>query len=435
MLVPSWLSNLLTVDVLLQIGAFALAMMLGAPLGALLGRLVSLLQARAVSWEAARRLVWLPALLTSARKLLYPLAVLLLVNAGISALGSAGRPTALLVWLGFFVTLWLAYRLAALFVDLRMQPEHAGTWKHQILRPIVYGVAVMHALGLLDDVLEFGLRPSADILITLRSLLLGGLIIYGFMVLSRTSRTFLRERFLPRTGMDTALVQVLSTLAAYLVLVVGVLIGLGTIGINLTTLTVIAGGVSVGLGFGLQALFNNFVSGFILLSERSLVPGDVVSIDGHVGKVEDITLRTTQIRTIENIEFIVPNGHFLDNVVINFTRDTRKIQIHIEVSANYDRSPHEVMEALREAGDHPAALAGTPPAVLILELGEHLARYRLSVWIEDPLSQDRVRSEVLLRVWDLFQARGITLNAPDPLLRLETPGVLLAPSQEHTAGA
>jgi len=425
MLLPSWLADLLTLDVLLQYGAFALTFVLGLPTSALVARLLMLAEARAAAWPPLKRVPWLAASFMSLRKLAYPLAVLLLCNVAVGALENAGRPTLILSWLSFFVALWVVYRLLATLIDLHMRPEHAHTWKYQILRPLIWLTALLHGLGLLDNVLEFGLQPSADVLITLRSVLLGGIIIYGFMFLSRNARSFLRESFLPRTGMDTALTQVLSTLASYTILVAGILVGLGTIGINLTTLTVIAGGVSVGLGFGLQSLFNNFVSGFILLSERSLVPGDVVRIEDRVGVVEDITLRTTQIRTDDNIEYIVPNGHFLDSIVTNYTRDTRKIQIHIAVAATYETSPQLVIAALRDAGEHPATIPDQPCDVLVTEFGESMIHYRLLVWIDEPLAQDRVTSDLRLRIWDIFQQRGIAMTPPDPVLRLEPPSLIL----------
>ena len=132
-------------------------------------------------------------------------------------------------------------------------------------------------------------------------------------------RRLLGETILPRAGVDPAVNQVVTTFTGYGIVVGGLVLALTVMGVNLTALTVIIGGLSVGLGFGLQELINNFVSGFILLTERSLAPGDVIEVDENIGTVQKIGLRTMLITTPDDVELIIPNGHLLGSTVKSFT--------------------------------------------------------------------------------------------------------------------
>lgn len=210
-------------------------------------------------------------------------------------------PHHLLAWFVPLFGLWLIYRLLRALVTLRLSPKQAKILGEQILRPFFGLIIILQIVGLLDDLLNISFHPSEGIAITLRSLVSGIVIFYIFFVVGRYARTFLKETALPRAGTDPALNHVIATLTSYALIVVGLLLSLSTIGINLTTLTVILGGLSVGIGFGLQELINNFISGFVLLFERTISPGDVVEIDDLVGTVEDVGMRSMQVRTIDNI--------------------------------------------------------------------------------------------------------------------------------------
>ncbi len=123
----------------------------------------------------------------------------------------------------------------------------------------------------------------------------------------------------------------LATFVAYAVLIGGLLVSLSLIGIDLTAFTIILGGLSVGFGFGMQDVISNFVSGFILLFERSIGPGDIVEIEGNVGEVREVGIRSMRIRTNDNVELIVPNTTFLTNIVTTYTRGDRRVRVRVPV--------------------------------------------------------------------------------------------------------
>ena len=192
-------------------------------------------------------------------------------------------------------------------------------WGKQILRPLILLLIFLQLTGLLDNLLELRLSSSEDVRLTLESVILGILILLFFLFLNRVARRLLGETILPRAGVDAAVNQVVTTFTGYGIVVGGLVLALTVMGVNLTALTVIIGGLSVGLGFGLQELINNFVSGFILLTERSLAPGDVIEVDENIGTVQKIGLRTMLITTPDDVELIIPNGHLLGSTVKSYT--------------------------------------------------------------------------------------------------------------------
>ena len=154
-------------------------------------------------------------------------------------------------------------------------------------------------------------------------------------------------------------------------------------------------------GFGLQELINNFVSGFILLTERSLAPGDVIEVDDNIGTVQRIGLRTMQIVTPDDVELIIPNGHLLGSTVKSYTHHSPEMRVHVVVSAAADRDPREVQAALVAAAQHPEVLAAPAPLALLVDLEGDTIRYDLEFWIPQPARAPYVTSDVRRRVWEL----------------------------------
>ncbi len=247
-------------------------------------------------------------------------------------------------------------------------------------------------------------------------MLLGLFILVLFLFLNRVTRRLLAETILPRAGVDAAVNQVVTTFTGYAIVVGGLVLALTVMGINLTALTVIIGGLSVGLGFGLQELINNFVSGFILLTERSLAPGDVIEVDDNIGQVQKIGLRTMLITTPDDVELIIPNGHLLGSTVKSYTHRSPEMRVHVGVSAAAAHSPVEVQATLLDAAQHPEVLATPEPIALLLELEGDTVRYDLEFWIAQPVRAPYVCSDVRRRIWELFTAREIAMSAPQDVV-------------------
>lgn len=424
--INEFLRQLLTIDFLLQVGIFLLVLLAAYVTRNLLRRQVEKVEARLRQVGIlAQQFPWTMDLLVALSAAIFPLVVWLLGTIGAGILGSIDRPANILAWIIPLFGLLAAYLFIGKLFDLNMSPERARVWHYQILRPLVLILAFLHATGLLDDLLGLRLSPSQGVLLTLRSVILGLAVLILFFWLSRIARRFLGETLLPRAGVEPAVNQVISTFTGYGLVVAGFILALSVMGINITTLTVIAGGLAVGIGFGLQELINNFISGFILLTERSLAPGDVIEVDGNIGKVQGIGLRTMQITTPDDIELIIPNGHLLGSIVTSYTHKSPEMRVHIAVMAEVDKNPRQVQAAmLAAAAEHPEVLKEPPPQALVVEFEGDTIRYDLELWIKDPIRGPYITSDIRVRIWELFEQHSISMAPPQDVLLLnsENPG-------------
>ncbi len=343
------------------------------------------------------------------RGVLRPMVAWLLMRLGVVVLDQIGRPSSLLLWLSGFFLIWLLYRLAHAIMTLWMPLETAERITNRIIRPIAIIIALVHTSGLLDEFLDLGFTIQTA-RITLGAIIAALAVFVLGIVASRTSRSWLQNSFLPNAGMDASLSAVLATLASYLVLVAGLFAALIVAGFDLTGLTVILGGLSVGLAFGLQDVIANFVSGFILLFERSVAHGDVIGIEDEFGVVQDVGIRATVVRTVKDVELIVPNSSLLTNVVTNYSRgENRSIRLEIAVFTYYDKNPTLVREAMMTAAGRVDGLAEKPaPYVEFQAFGaDRTNEFTLEVWIDDIGEFDEISSDLRFYIWEEMEQRGL----------------------------
>src|SRR5213595_3428112 len=214
----------------------------------------------------------------------------------------------------------------------------------------------------------------------LQIFLLVALLVAVFWISSHTKR-FLFNRFLVNSGLDRALQYAIAQIIANVVLVVGVLIVLENTGIHLGALEVFAGAVGVGVGFGLQNIASNFISGLVILAERPITIGDRVEVAGVVGQVQQIHARSTVIVTNDNIAMIVPNTKFIDSPVTNWTYGDPRVRFRIPVGVAYGSDVNKVREALIAAGQsNPQVLRDPAPSVFLTRFGENGFDFELVVW-------------------------------------------------------
>src|SRR5213080_3124541 len=214
----------------------------------------------------------------------------------------------------------------------------------------------------------------------LQIFLLVALLVAVFWISSRTKR-FLFNRFLVNSGLDRALQYAIAQIISNVVLVVGVLIVLENTGIHLGALAVFAGAVGVGVGFGLQNIASNFISGLVILAERPITIGDRVEVAGITGQVERIRARSTVIRTNDNISMIVPNTKFIDSPVTNWTYSDRRVRFRLPVGVAYGSDVTKVREALIAAArEHPATLKDPAPDAFLEKFGHSTIDFQLVVW-------------------------------------------------------
>jgi small-conductance mechanosensitive channel len=381
------------------------------------------------------KMVWPHKFIGVMRSIALPLTVKVLDELALALFRTAPVNISLLEVASRLITLWIIYRLGQALLKENLTYERAYFWSQKVLRPLLLFVAVLWVLGLLTPLLAWGVTlGQSDFKITIGSLIFGTVTMLAFIFLAGGIRHFFKDVFLPQAGAEPALTQAISALVSYAFVIVGVGLALNVMGIDLTILTVIAGGLSVGLGFGLQEIINNFISGFILLFERSLGPGDVIQIADNVGVVQNVAIRSVTIKTRDDIELIVPNSYFLTEIVTNLTRSKYVVRTHIAVSVSYKANPREVEAALFEAAaKHPQALATPSPRVRLEGFGDNGFEFELLVWTDQVERLPGFKSDMRHYIWEALTTRHIEIPFPQRDVHLPTglPWAELTPTSKN----
>jgi small-conductance mechanosensitive channel len=232
----------------------------------------------------------------------------------------------------------------------------------------------------------------------------------AFLV-SRFVRFLLDEDIYPRIHLKRGLTYAISTMLHYVILIIGFFAGIAALGVDMTRVTILAGAFSVGVGFGLQNIFNNFVSGLILLFERPINIGDMVQIDDASGLVEHIGIRASIIRTLNGSEIIVPNGKLISERLTNWTLSNRRRNIELSISVARDADPSRVIALLEHtATAHPLITDDPPPQALVVSLGSDSLGFELRAWTDRIEQWMQVRSELAIAVNTALAAEKIPLR-------------------------
>ena len=201
-----------------------------------------------------------------------------------------------------------------------------------------------------------------------------------------------------------------------------ILFGLSTVGIDLTAFAVVGGAIGVGIGFGLQKIFSNFISGFILLLDKSIKPGDTINVAGQYGRVETLSARYVSVITRDGIEHLIPNEEMIINRVENWSYSHDNIRLRIPIGIHYKSDLDKAIELCLKAAKNVKRVMTLPkPACLIKGFGDNSIDLEIRIWIIDPMNGcANVRSEVLIQVWRLFQEHGVEIPYPQRDLHLRT---------------
>jgi len=237
-----------------------------------------------------------------------------------------------------------------------------------------------------------------------------------------------------RKSVDRGVLDAIKKLIHYGVILFGFLIALSFLGMNLQHFVIVLGALGVGIGFGLQDIVNNFLSGIILLFERPVKVGDGILVDGEYGTVKHIGLRSTIVETLDQSELIVPNSQMISQKVTNWTLSTRRVRVVIEVGVAYGSNLEQVRAILKEVGDqHPEVLDDPQPAPLFIEFGESSLNFELRLWINNIDNRPRIKNEALLSVDRRFREAGIEISFPQRDLHLRSVASGIFPTQSESA--
>jgi small-conductance mechanosensitive channel len=250
------------------------------------------------------------------------------------------------------------------------------------------------------------------------------LVIVVAFVVARFLRRMLRTRLLIHTKMDAGMQYLISRIFGYAVLVLGLIIGLESIGVNLSSLTVLGGALGVGIGFGLQNVVHNFVSGLIIMGERSIQIGDRIEVGNTLGRVTRIGARAAEIQTNDNIAIIVPNSEFVSGRVINWSHaGDQQVRLRLPVGVAYGSEPRVVERLLIEvATANPNVLKEPAPTVVFREFGESALNFELRVWTITMMERPgALKSELNFAICDTFKQHGIEIPFPQRDLHVKEP--------------
>ncbi|CBN56566.1 MULTISPECIES: cyclic nucleotide-binding domain-containing protein [Kamptonema] len=247
-------------------------------------------------------------------------------------------------------------------------------------------------------------------------------LVLGVLIVSRVLSEWIKRGLLVRMKLDRGSREAIAALSSYILAGCGLIIVLQSEGINLKSLTVIAGVVGIGFGFGLQNLASNFISGITLLFEHQIRVGDFVEIDNLLGTVENISIRSTIIRTIDGLFVIVPNIKFVENNIINWSYKDPKCRIRVPVGVAYGTDPLLVTEVLLVAARmEPNVLSHPSPKVWFQKFGDSALNFELLVWIDHPQESDQIKSALNFLIEHELRNRGIEIPFPQQDLWLRNP--------------
>lgn len=283
-------------------------------------------------------------------------------------------------------------------------------------------LAALSIIGQLDPVVEAldsvsivlgGLRLTPLLLIKFGALLLLAL------WLTSLASNFIEGRITRSSDLTPSVQVLLIKMIRIGLMVFAITVAISTVGIDLSALAVFTGAVGVGIGIGLQKIVANFVSGIILLADKSVKPGDLVTIGDSSGRISAMKTRYISVAAGDGREFLIPNEDLVTKMVTNWTYTDKNTLVKIGFGTNYDADPRLVCKLAAEiAAAAPRAIKSKPPGCILTEFAEAGMKFSLTFWIAEPDGMDNVKSEVMLALWDAFKREGIRVPYPVREIRI-----------------
>ena len=358
---------------------------------------------------------------------LVALIVLLIVRWSLTMLGTATSAVDTALQL---TTALVLVRLGVYLLRVMMGPDSwLRVWENRIT--FVLWLAIGFSLvGWLDKVEStlnrINLIPGKT-QFSLWALLKGLVIVTAFVVVSSLIARAFERRVMRLEQLAVATRIGISKFTYFLLVGLGVMLGINAAGVDVTTLNVLTGAIGLGLGFGLQAIASNFVSGFVLLMDKSIKPGDVISFTGHTGTstenfgwVQELRGRYVVVRDRDGVDTLVPNQNLITNSVINWSYSDQRVRIRLPVMVSYDDDPEVALKLLFEAVEHhPRILRDPPPVTRLMAFEDYGMRIEVRFWIADPMNGvNNVRSDVNRAIWRIFRANGVKIPVAQRELRM-----------------
>jgi small-conductance mechanosensitive channel len=420
--------ELASIRLLLQFGLILLAAIVGTLAASLIRRRIDL---------TALTLGWPPFLREFARLLVANLGTIifvLMVAIIHTAMLSQTLPSRSYL-LGVASSLATAWVVIALVAGLIRNP-----FVYRLVAVSAWAIAALSILGLL--------APAMTVLDSV-GVVIGGLRVTPLLVIktsvllmltlwaANSASDFLDRRVRSTADFTPSIQVLIGKLIRLLLITFAIIIVLSTVGIDFSALAFFSGAVGVGLGFGLQKIISNLVSGIILLADKSIKPGDVISVGDSFGWVDSMGARYTSVVTRDGREFLIPNEDFVTQRVINWSYSNDEVRVDVEFGVSYAANPYRVCElAIGAAKSVARVLISPPPVCHFKAFGESSLNFVVRFWIRDPVDGlTNVRGQVLLALWDTFQREGIEIPYPVRDVRLSGPAKAAKESKKKAKAA
>jgi small-conductance mechanosensitive channel len=383
--------------------------------------------------EARARGARLGLALEAVAALLPALAASLLLLLANLALVAYGQQAGLVgIALGLALLLLLVRAAAHLLVLLVGPHSWVSKWEGR-LTLVAWLAVAFQRLGWLADIEHVldgvNLLPGNSHF-SLWSLLKGLVVVTAFVLIMSVIARAIERRVMRLENVAPSTRLGIAKFTWFGLISLGTLLGINAAGVDLTALTVLTGAIGLGLGFGLQAIASNFVSGFVLLLDKSIKPGDVISFTGAAGTstenfgwVQELRGRYVVVRDRDGVETLVPNQHLITNPVINWSYSDRKVRLKLPVRISYRDDPEQALALLLQAVEgHKRVLHEPAPVTRLMQFSDHGMDLELRFWIADPENGvNNVRSDVNRAIWRLFRAAGITIPVAQHEVRMLEP--------------
>ena len=330
----------------------------------------------------------------------------------------------LLYLAGPLLVTWALVRI--LVYVLRSVFSHGGflTSFERLITFAIWGGLILYITELADPVIETLEQVSfaaGKQTINLWMLLHGTITVCVTLLIALWIASMIKNRLMAAEQMDGNVREVVARLTKALLFVVALLLSLSFVGIDITALSVFSGALAVGLGFGLQKIASNYVSGFIILLDRSIRLGNLVAVDDKTsGTVTQITTRYTVLHTLSGTEVIIPNEYLVSNMVRNLSFTDTRIRVGLPVQVAYTTNLEKAMSLMIDAArQQPRVLADPKPSVLLTDFADNGINLELGFWVSDPeAGTGGVRSDIALALWKAFCENGIEIPFPQREVRV-----------------
>ena len=358
--------------------------------------------------------------LRTLQRLLWPIIMLAFVLIGRAALVSKGQPTPVLNVVVPLLTSLATIRIGVYLLRKGFRVTKALKAWENVFVALIWSMVALHLLGWLPAV-EAALDAMAFSVGETRISLLATIKLIGLIGLTLTLAFWvsgvIERRMRASPNMTPSLQVAFAKFARVFLITVAFLVAIDAVGIDLTTFAVFGGALGVGIGFGLQRITSNFISGFILVLDRSIKPGDVISVgtDGaKYGWVQELRARYVVVRDRDGVERLIPNENLITSEVINWSYTDKNTRVRLPVSVSYDDDPEQAMALMVEAARASSRVIDEPaPVARLLNFGDNGIDLELRVWISDPENGiGNVRTDINLAIWRAFKAAGITIPCP-----------------------